>query len=179
MATSRGGINGLAVTMAAVGVYLVYAGIQDVAFIDGLRQLARGRVPTGRAPKVTAVGFGAGAVAGSGAAGAVTGNYKLGAVRAHVRAAANELGPKFGIKTIGGWRVSTSGDHPLGLALDFMTTTGQALADYLVANHVRLKITYVIWNRRIWNVARADEGWRTYTGTSNPHTDHVHASFKP
>lgn len=165
--------------MTAMGVYLVYAGIQDVPFVDGLRQLATGRVPTGRAPKVTAVGFGAGAVAGAGAAGAVAGNYSLGPVRAHVRAAANELGPRFGIKKIGGWRVQATGEHPLGLALDFMTTTGQALADFLVANHAKYKIHYVIWNRRIWNVDRAAEGWRTYTGTSNPHTDHVHASFKP
>lgn len=165
--------------MAAVGVYLVYAGIQDVAFVDGLRELAKGRVPTPRAPKVTQVGFGAGAVAGAGAAGAVSGNYDLGPVKAHVKAAANELGPKFGIKRIGGWRVQATGDHPRGLALDFMTTTGDALANYAVANQARLKVSYVIWNRRIWNQARRSEGWRKYTGTSNPHTDHVHVSFLP
>jgi hypothetical protein len=179
-----GGISGLAVAMAGLGVYLVYAGIRNVPFVDGLRELATGRVPTPRPATPTAVSFNtgaAGSAAGAVVGGAVggSGKYDLGPVKAHVRAAAEELGPRFGIKTIGGWRVQADGDHPRGLALDFMTRTGQALADFLVANHARYKISYVIWNRRIWNQARAGEGWRTYTGTSNPHTDHVHASFLP
>lgn len=41
------------------------------------------------------------------------------------------------------------------------------------SNHRALK--YVIYNRRIWSKARADEGWRPYRG-SNPHTGHVHVS---
>lgn len=172
--------------MTATGLYLVYAGIRNVPFVEGLRQLATGRVPTGREPAPTVVSFdGSRAVGGGGSApggtdgGQASGKYDLGPVKAHVRAAANELGPRFGIKRIGGWRVQVDGDHPKGLALDFMTTTGDALANFLVANHAKYKISYVIWNRRIWNVRRADEGWRKYTGTSNPHTDHVHASFLP
>src|SRR4051812_9075559 len=38
----------------------------------------------------------------------------------------------------------------------------------LVMNDAR--VTYVIWNRQIYNRARASDGWRPYTG-SNPH-DH-------
>lgn len=34
-------------------------------------------------------------------------------------------------------------------------------------------IQEVIYNRKIWTASRANEGWRTYSGT-NPHTDHVH-----
>lgn len=36
-------------------------------------------------------------------------------------------------------------------------------------------LKYVIWNRQIWSVARAPEGWRAYSGP-NPHTKHMHVS---
>lgn len=108
--------------------------------------------------------------------------YSLGAVRTHVAAAANEIGPKFGIRVVYGWAPGLY-DHPKGLALDLMTNnipngkqTGDALAAYALANADRLGITYVIWYRRIWSRERAGEGWRPYSGTSS-HTDHVHLSF--
>lgn len=41
------------------------------------------------------------------------------------------------------------------------------------SNHPALK--YIIWDRHIWSVARASEGWRRYSG-SNPHTRHMHVS---
>ena len=107
-------------------------------------------------------------------------SYDLGRVRPHVAAAARDLGPRFGITRIGGHRAGRSGDHPSGLALDFMTrgANGDRLAAYARANAARYRVSYVIWDRRIWNVARASEGWRRYNGP-NPHTDHVHVSFKP
>jgi hypothetical protein len=39
------------------------------------------------------------------------------------------------------------------------------------------RLEYIIWNRRI---AERDEGWtwRTYTGTSDPHTGHAHFSAR-
>ena len=40
----------------------------------------------------------------------------------------------------------------------------------------RMGVMYVIWNGRIWSAYRANEGWRTYNGSS-PHTDHVHISL--
>jgi hypothetical protein len=105
--------------------------------------------------------------------------YSLGNVKAWVKAAANEIGPKFGITDIGGWRAhgSVPGSlHPKGLALDLMTSNkakGTQIADYAIANHDRLGITQVIWYRRIWTPAK---GWHPYTGPV-PHTDHVHLSF--
>lgn len=50
----------------------------------------------------------------------------------------------------------------------------------LVADLFRNKVlptNYVIWNRRI---ADRDNGfkWVKYTGTSNPHTDHIHLSIE-
>lgn len=99
--------------------------------------------------------------------------------RPHVRAVAAEIRDSFGIKDIGGWRSGPDAqDHSLGLALDVMTTLkGQAVADWAVANHKRLSITYAIWARRIWD-SRNARGWEAYNGSS-PHTDHVHISFFP
>lgn len=45
----------------------------------------------------------------------------------------------------------------------------------LVINDKR--VTYVIWNRQIYNRARVAEGWRPYTGL-NPHTHHMHVSIR-
>lgn len=104
--------------------------------------------------------------------------YDLSGVKPHVRAAAEEVGPKFGIKNIGGYRATGSvpnSDHPKGLALDFMTfskSKGDALSAFLIANASRLGITYVIWWGKIWQNGQ----WKTYSGPS-PHIDHVHASF--
>src|SRR5262245_43549394 len=39
------------------------------------------------------------------------------------------------------------------------------------------RVTYVIWNRQIYNRAQASKGWQKYTG-SNPHTKHMHVSIK-
>lgn len=50
---ARGGISGIAVTIGAAGLYLVYAGIRDVPVVEGLRELARGRVPAGKPPQTT------------------------------------------------------------------------------------------------------------------------------
>lgn len=68
----RVGISGLAVAVAAAGGYLVYSGIRDVPLVEGLRELAAGRQPTGRPARVTPVAFGVGGSLGfspNGAAG--------------------------------------------------------------------------------------------------------------
>lgn len=104
---------------------------------------------------------------------------QLGPVKSWVAAAANEIGNLFGITRIGGWRrTDPYPDHPSGHALDFMTNTGTALAEYARVNAARLGVKYIIWNRQQWSVAKASQGWRPYTG-SNPHTDHVHITFNP
>lgn len=111
--------------------------------------------------------------------------YSLGNVKSHVAAAANEIGPKFAVKTVYGFSfrniagTSTLSDHARGLALDFMTNDLGArtgIAEYAKANASRLGVTYIIHDRKIWNAARSSEGWRPYTGVS-PHTDHTHISF--
>jgi hypothetical protein len=97
-----------------------------------------------------------------------------------VASAAHLLGQMFGLSSILGWRESDPyPDHPSGRALDLMTTNGQPVADYLVANASALGIDYLIWNDRTWNSTRRT--WVPYQPT-NPnrhrHRDHVHATFK-
>lgn len=100
-------------------------------------------------------------------------------VKPHVRAAAKEISETFGITNIGGFATSghiPDSDHYKGLAIDVMTTLkGQQIANWATQNAGRLSITYVIWNRHIWD-SRNNRGWEPYHGTS-PHTDHVHISF--
>lgn len=101
--------------------------------------------------------------------------YNLGPVLPHVAAAANTVGPMFGITTAYGWRASDPfPDHPSGRAVDFMTNAGDALAQYFVAHAAEWGVDYIIWNRRSWNSVR--KTWVAYTG-SNPHIDHVHVTF--
>lgn len=113
--------------------------------------------------------------------------YALGAVKDHVRAAAESIGPKFGITNILGVGLRPNeSDHPLGLALDFMTkdkAKGDALAAYVKTNAQAYGVKYVIWWGQIWSVARNAEGWREYkpptglTSDTAMHKDHVHVSF--
>jgi hypothetical protein len=106
----------------------------------------------------------------------------LGPVQAHVRDSINLLAGMFGFKTVGGWRANDPyPDHPSGLAGDFMTndipngkSIGDQLAAYVVANADALGVKYVIWYRQVWT---REKGWHKYTGSSNPHTDHVHITW--
>ena len=88
-------------------------------------------------------------------------------------------------------------DHPKGKACDitfgaigrFPTGTdkknGDRLADWLVANADAWAVKYVIWQGRIWTAARANDGWRPYTGggiydpndPTGGHYDHIHVSM--
>jgi hypothetical protein len=103
----------------------------------------------------------------------------LGRVKSHVRAAAAQLGCRFGEPDMHGvaGRAGTS-DHPHGLALDFMVdrTTGDALAACALANMDALGIKYVIWEQAI----NHGNGWKRMEdrgGDTANHFDHVHISF--
>ncbi|WP_141012953.1 M23 family metallopeptidase [Nocardioides sambongensis] len=88
-------------------------------------------------------------------------------------------------------------DHPHGRACDGTfgnpigtRATGPALdlgwrvTNWLQTNARTLGVAYLIWQGKIWSVARADEGWRPYDGGGryNPadviggHWDHLHVS---
>ncbi|MEU4667823.1 hypothetical protein AB0F91_07610 [Amycolatopsis sp. NPDC023774] len=92
----------------------------------------------------------------------------------------NHILTKFKVGSVGGraGRAGTS-DHPAGLALDFMvdTTTGNALAAYVLAHQGQFGVTYVIWRQRI----NTGSGWKAMEDRGSPtanHFDHVHVSFE-
>ena len=184
---ARAGISGLAVAVAGVGGFLVYAGIKDVPLIDGLREIISGQTPTGRDPKKTVVWSG-GAAVGAGAASLADGltgakDYKLENVRQHVYDAANEIGSLTQAAWVSGYRVSDL-DHGKGLAIDVGCNSrehNERIAAYGLANRDRLGLTYVIWNMKI---ASASKGWTTrpYKPITNQgdfrHEKHTHFSFK-
>lgn len=56
MATStRGGLSGVAVSLAAVGVFALFAAVRDVPLREGLLSLARGDTPEGRPARAAVV----------------------------------------------------------------------------------------------------------------------------
>lgn len=89
------------------------------------------------------------------------------------------------VRTIYGVRQDPLPDHPSGRALDIMVYSNEALGDRVAEwtreNAQELNIDYIIWNQRIWSVARASEGWRHMADrgsvTAN-HRDHVHITVK-
>jgi TP901 family phage tail tape measure protein len=109
-------------------------------------------------------------------------DYYLPGVMPWVAEAADYLGNKFNIASIlGVGSRSNVSEHPLGRALDFMTTDipkGTALADEVVKRHRALDAMYVIWRQRINSFD--SRGWRVMEDRGSPtanHMDHVHVSF--
>ncbi|WP_325520748.1 hypothetical protein [Lentzea sp.] len=104
----------------------------------------------------------------------------LDGVKPHVAQVGHHLAAKFGVDDIGGATGrGGSGEHPLGLALDFMvdTATGNALAEHVLANRRALGVTYVIWRQRY----NDGSGWSPMEDRGSPtanHMDHVHVSFQ-
>lgn len=92
-------------------------------------------------------------------------------------------------------RAGTKSEHPLGRACDGTfgnsigtAATGPALdfgwkvTSWLEDNAETLGVEYLIWQGRIWSVARRSEGWRPYDGVgmhdansvTGGHYDHLH-----
>lgn len=92
------------------------------------------------------------------------------------------------IKTVYTLRAGSTGDHGNGLAADFMlpnykanNALGWEIADYLQQNAAELRIQYIMFDQKIWNISRAGEGWRTFADRGNDtdnHLDHVHVSMQ-
>jgi hypothetical protein len=86
---------------------------------------------------------------------------------------------KYNVTNLGAWgdkahqaRVS---DHNTGDAQDYGVNDPETAQNVVAELQRNPKTKYIIYNKKIWNPSISDE-WRPYTG-SNPHTDHVHASF--
>lgn len=109
--------------------------------------------------------------------------FAYGGVQPHVARAGHEVEQKFGPFPGGIGGVGARGnisDHPLGLALDFMTMKDSALGDrvaqYLQSNSKRLLIKYLIWKQKI-NQGSAWTPMEDRGSITANHFDHVHSSF--
>lgn len=115
------GISGIAVTFAAVGAWLVYAGIRDINPVSGLGVLLRGEIPPSRTPGTpyqspTGTGKAIGAAVGNslgvpGAPVAMSETTMVGGIRVHTSIAGNvkallDAAKADGITGVGGggWR---------------------------------------------------------------------------
>jgi uncharacterized protein YgiM (DUF1202 family) len=88
------------------------------------------------------------------------------------------------IKTIYGVHADSLPDHPSGHAVDLMLPHGAAdnalgwsIANYFKSHATELGVQYIMFDNKIWNIARNSEGWRAVADrgsvTAN-HMDHVH-----
>ena len=96
-------------------------------------------------------------------------------------------------------RPGSKSEHPIGRACDVAfgnaigqhPTPGQLEYGWQVTNWLQdhaevLGVEYLIWQGKIWSLARADEGWRDYTGggmhdptdITGGHYDHLHITVK-
>ena len=105
-------------------------------------------------------------------------------LRAHGAWSTRVIKPRYSVRTVHGYRPSSSSDHGSRLAADFMVrrhAKGDSIARFSRKHHRQLNVSYVIWDQRIWSVARAREGWRRMadagSATAN-HKDHVHVSYR-
>lgn len=105
----------------------------------------------------------------------------------NVEAIVRAIAEKFGFTDVGGVRPRDQfPDHPGGYAADYMVKSrdqGDALANWSTVHAREIGLDYQIWYGKVWDVDKDPIGlpwsqWRRYTGTSNPHTDHVHQTYK-
>jgi hypothetical protein len=104
----------------------------------------------------------------------------------NVESTVRAIAQKFGFTDVGGVRKTDPyPDHPGGYAADYMTQSraqGDTLANWSTVNAEAIGLDYQIWYGRVWDVDKDPIGlpwaqWRAYSG-SNPHTDHVHQTYR-
>ncbi|MCT1458737.1 SH3 domain-containing protein [Aestuariimicrobium sp. p3-SID1156] len=116
------------------------------------------------------------------------GSSGLAGLEPNARNIVNVIASKWGLTTFYGVRADPLPDHPSGHAVDAMipnyrsasqNALGWEIASYLRANARALGVQYVIWDQKIWNIARDKEGWRSMAdrgGDTANHKDHVHVT---
>lgn len=73
----------------------------------------------------------------------------------------------------------TKSDHNEGNAFDLTHDPDNGVDCHFFSKLALLdyRVSYVIWNRQIYNANSAEKGWRPYKG-KNGHTHHMHVSIK-
>ena len=85
------------------------------------------------------------------------------------------------VSSFGGYRAGDDGDHGSGRAVDIMVSgePGRKIARYVQAHARALKVSYVIYEQRIWLAGKPTSQWKAMedrgSRTAN-HYDHVHVS---
>lgn len=177
MAKGRAGISGSAVLFGTAGLYLVYVGVKDVPFFDGLRAILRKERPTPsttHAPYVlpAVADITVGALAGFDAV--TSGDLGLVGNAASALQQWRQLYPN--LNMLGrGERPTPNSDHPKGKAIDIMTTDNSTAQNIIRIFKTQPGAKYWIWSRQQGHIAKLWIPTR-YTG-DNPHTDHVHLSY--
>ncbi|WP_392544376.1 hypothetical protein [Oryzobacter telluris] len=86
---------------------------------------------------------------------------------------------KFGLASIGGYRPN-AGEHSTGQAVDFMTggssSTGDAVAAFVLANASTYNVKYVIWQQRYREPGGSWEMMEDRGSPTANHMDHVHVT---
>lgn len=75
---------------------------------------------------------------------------------------------------------SPDSDHNLGLAVDLTHDPKHGIDCAEIFQKLKQddRVSYLIFNNKIWSRKYAKQGDRKYTG-SNPHTKHIHVSIRP
>lgn len=119
----------------------------------------------------------------------LTGSEGLANVRPSTRNIINQVAAKYNLHVFYGVRPDPYPDHPSGRAVDIMMGGSYrtdarrqfffGIRDWLQANASSLNIEYIIFDQKIWSVARSKEGWRQMAnrgGDTANHKDHIHVT---
>lgn len=167
MPMSKKGLSGSAVFLGAASLYLVYIGIKDVPFTEGLRSLLRKEQPTPRVKSGTSDG--------SGDDVGTTGDLGLVGYAASALPEWRKLYPSMNMLGRGPRTDVANSDHPKGKAIDMMTSDPAIASAIITKFKNQTGAKYWIWNHHSGDVRTL---WfpKPYNGP-NPHTDHVHLSY--
>lgn len=77
-------------------------------------------------------------------------------------------------------KANPTSDHNTGLAVDLTHDPKNGIDCEEIFEQLKKdrRVSYLIFNKRIWSRERKKEGNRKYSG-SNPHTKHIHISINP
>lgn len=171
-------MRGSAVLVGTMALYLVYVGVKDVPFTDGLRSLFRGETPQPRQAHAPYAGPSDSATSGIGKASGRVGDVGIDKLKGNAVGGYNKIRGLGNWKILGwGLRPDASSDHPKGLAIDVMNPTDTEAQSIISAFRSTPGAKYWIWKRQIANAHVRDWAVRPYSGIS-PHTDHVHLSWE-
>jgi hypothetical protein len=77
-------------------------------------------------------------------------------------------------------KASPNSDHNTGLAVDLTHDPDKGVDCVVIFEKLKEdeRVSYLIFNKKIWSRDKAKSGNRPYSG-SNPHTKHLHISINP